>query len=256
MPCLLPGLRDATQRQHAAVRAAQGHRRGWTTRGVLRGLQRHGAAAAPGRLPRRFATHRRRHPRRPNATARAGALVAHRPAAIIARTWIGPSAWEQATTACSARRSCGATCPIFSRLAGGLPEFAGLDLHTLLTRVFDDPRYVWVTRKDKVRQAVSLWRALQTRAWRREQASPDGCYGPRYSFAGIEHLTRSLQAEDQAWQSFFADQGIKALKIAYQADLERNQNAAVRAVLGHIGVHAPRGWRPAEVLRAPGRRLV
>lgn len=139
--------------------------------------------------------------------------------------------------------------PDFQRLAGALPEFAGLDLQTLLTRVFDDPRYVWVTREDKIRQAVSLWRALQTRAWRQEDASANEAGGPRYNFAGIDHLTRSLRAEDQAWQSFFEAHGLTALKIAYQADLERDQNVAVRSVLHYICVDTPPGWRAAEVLQ-------
>ncbi len=139
--------------------------------------------------------------------------------------------------------------PDFHRLAGVLPEFADLDLHTLLTRVFDDPHYVWVTREDQVRQAVSLWRALQTRAWRQEEASGDGGSGPLYSFAGIEHLTRSLRVQDEAWQSFFENHGITALRIAYQADLEHDRDATVHTVLDHIGVHAPRGWRAADVMQ-------
>jgi len=139
--------------------------------------------------------------------------------------------------------------PDFQRLAAALGELAGLELHALLTRVFDDPRYVWVTREDKVRQAVSLWRALQTRAWRQGETPEDGTDWPRYSFAGIDHLTRTLRAEDQAWQDFFDADGIEALKIAYEADLERDQNATVQAVLEHIGVDPPPGWRAAEILQ-------
>jgi LPS sulfotransferase NodH len=57
------------------------------------------------------------------------------------------------------------------RLAGSLPEYEGLAPAPLLGRLFDRPRYVWVTRADKIRQAVSLWRALQTRMWRFEHGS-------------------------------------------------------------------------------------
>ncbi len=135
------------------------------------------------------------------------------------------------------------------RLARTLPELAELDLHALLTRLFDDPRYVWVTREDKIRQAVSLWRALQTRAWRHEDASDAAGVGPRYSFEGIEHLTLSLQAEDEAWQGFFDRHGVTALKVAYQADLERDESATVHTVLRHIGVQAPPGWLPSAAMQ-------
>jgi trehalose 2-sulfotransferase len=138
--------------------------------------------------------------------------------------------------------------PDFQRLAGRLPEFADLDLHTLLARVFDDPRYVWVTREDKLRQAVSLWRALQTRAWRQEETSAGGG-GPRYSFEGIDHLIRSLRAEDDAWQEFFDQHRVDVLRITYQADLEEHRDASVQRVLAHVGAQAPPGWHAAEVMQ-------
>src|SRR3954470_3229203 len=64
----------------------------------------------------------------------------------------------------------------FSALAGGAPP-------ELFNRLFGRPRYVWVSRRDRVRQAVSLWKAIQTQAW----AADDGDAGPepRYSFEAI-----------------------------------------------------------------------
>ena len=61
-----------------------------------------------------------------------------------------------------------------------------------LDELFDRPRYVWVRRGDVVRQAVSLWRAMQTQSWRDD--STDGAAGgavPRYSFAALRHLVRA-----------------------------------------------------------------
>ena len=51
-------------------------------------------------------------------------------------------------------------------LATELPEYTGLRGHELLERVFGGPAYIWISRREKVRQAVSMWRALQTRSWR------------------------------------------------------------------------------------------
>jgi LPS sulfotransferase NodH len=75
---------------------------------------------------------------------------------------------------CSAPSSCGTTSLSLERLAGRPPEYAGLDRHELLRELFAGPRYVWVRRRDTVRQAVSLWRALQTRAWRQHLDELDG----------------------------------------------------------------------------------
>lgn len=139
--------------------------------------------------------------------------------------------------------------PDLQRLTDRLPEYAGLEIHELLDRLFRHPRYVWMTRKDKVRQAVSLWRALQTRKWRLEHAA-DGRPPEEllYRFEGIDHLVRSLQADDDGWQDFLRRSEAPVLTVVYEDDLEADAAGAVRAVLNHIGVPVPTEWRPSEVL--------
>src|SRR3954468_893216 len=48
-------------------------------------------------------------------------------------------------------------------------------------------RYVWVSRRDRVRQAVSLWKALQTQAWAADDGDGAG-HEPVYSYEAIDHL--------------------------------------------------------------------
>ena len=37
-----------------------------------------------------------------------------------------------------------------------------LSPHALLTKLFPNLNYIWIMRRDKVRQTVSLWKGLQT----------------------------------------------------------------------------------------------
>lgn len=137
--------------------------------------------------------------------------------------------------------------PELERLAGRLPEYAGLDRHELLRELFAGPRYVWVRRRDRVRQAVSLWRALQTRAWRAhldDQASP----ALTYSFDGIDHLVELLRADDEGWQRFFETSKVPVLEVVYESHLEQDPKRTAGAVLNHIGIAAPYAWKPAEVM--------
>jgi LPS sulfotransferase NodH len=134
--------------------------------------------------------------------------------------------------------------PELQALTEGIPEYRGLEPIELLTQLFGDPAYVWVTRGDKVRQAVSLWKALQTRSWR------DGS-GRRpselhYRYEGINHLVELFESEDRAWGEFFAEHRIEPLVIGYEDHLERDQDAAVRSVLTLIGVPAPAGWEAVQ----------
>lgn len=137
-------------------------------------------------------------------------------------------------------------------LAGELPEYAGRHDLALLDALFQRPLYVWVTRQDKVRQAVSMWRALQSRRWRAcddDRAAGGGRSAPEpvYRYEGIDHLVRRLENEDAAWGELFAraDRTHSVLRITYEDELEREPAGAVAAVLERLGLTVPAGWRPA-----------
>ena len=136
--------------------------------------------------------------------------------------------------------------PDLEQHAASLPEFAGATGSELLDGLFGHPSYVWIRRLDKVRQAISLWRALQTRRWRLEHPGDDGePPGLSYSFGGIEHLRRRLSADDEAWGRHFVRCGIEPLELFYETDVKPDPAGAVAAVLDHIGVDVPPGWEPA-----------
>lgn len=135
--------------------------------------------------------------------------------------------------------------PDLEQHAAALPEFAGLTGSDLLERLFGHPSYVWIRRRDKVRQAVSLWRALQTRTWRLEHPAEDGeTPSLAYSFRGIEHLRRRLTADDEAWGRHFLYSLIEPLELFYEDEVSLDSARAVARVLAYIGVEAPAGWEP------------
>jgi trehalose 2-sulfotransferase len=106
-------------------------------------------------------------------------------------------------------------------------------------------RYVHVTRADKVAQAVSLWRAVQTLAWRADDAEEDG--EVVYHGGAIGHLVAELTEQDDAWRAWFAANGIEPLTIAYEA-LAEDATASARSVLDHVGAG------PAEIPEPPLQR--
>jgi LPS sulfotransferase NodH len=124
-----------------------------------------------------------------------------------------------------------------------VPACRGLGPARILRRLFADPRLVWVRREDTVRQAISLWRAMQTQSWRAETERARG--EPRYSFAALRHLVELLSADDAAWEDCLAGE---ALVVTYE-ELTRDFGAEMARTLAHIGVTAP------DVLGAlPGMR--
>jgi LPS sulfotransferase NodH len=110
--------------------------------------------------------------------------------------------------------------------------------------LLEPTHWVWVRRRDTLRQAVSLWRAMQTQAWR-EAGEPQPT--AVYSRVAIEHLSDLLRAQDAAWEGFFAD-GPPVLELIYE-EYAGDLPGVVARVLGHLGVPAP----PAQDVAPPLR---
>jgi LPS sulfotransferase NodH len=124
---------------------------------------------------------------------------------------------------------------------------AGLEGQELLEALFGPADYVWIRRRDRIRQAISLWRALQTRVWRREGPADGADARPLlYSFEAIEHLRRRLDADDAAWDRFFASAGIQPLVLHYEDDVAPDPGDAVRRVLAHLRLELPAAWTPSS----------
>jgi len=116
-----------------------------------------------------------------------------------------------------------------------------------------EPRWAWVRRYDTARQAISLWKAIQTGTWRKE-APGEERREPQFSFAAIDHLVTLLTEHDTAWAQFFAGRGIEPLTFRYR-DIAADPAGATRAVLAHAGIDEepeampqPRMERQADAL--------
>jgi LPS sulfotransferase NodH len=111
------------------------------------------------------------------------------------------------------------------------------DLLTALRVLLGDVRFVFVTRADKVSQAVSLWRAVQTRRWRADAGAPARPHDAVFHFAAIDHLVAQLEADEAAWRAWFdampAGPG-RPLELSYEA-IATDPHAAVKQVLGFCG---------------------
>src|SRR6476661_4701060 len=122
----------------------------------------------------------------------------------------------------------------FVSLLRNIPAYRDVALAELLPTVFPDLTFVRVVRANKVRQAVSLWKAVQTATWREDQASAkaasledDGSppyrsfieeHRPqlRFHYRAISHLLEQLLIEEASWDAFFEHTGIKPLLVLYE----------------------------------------
>jgi len=117
-----------------------------------------------------------------------------------------------------------------------LDGLADADLATALRELLGDVRFVLVTREDKVAQAVSLWRAVQTERWRAD--APGRPCEAIYAFAAIDHLVAQLERHEEAWQAWLARRGpaaVAPLELTYEA-IVADPRTAVARVLRFVGL--------------------
>lgn len=128
------------------------------------------------------------------------------------------------------------------RISGG----GDVPTHELLAATFPGLRYVWITRRDKVRQAVSFARAIQTGVWARTSDEPPVPERePEFRFDMIDNLVRELLEHDAAWWRYFAEGGIEPLRITHEDFVPAYEATALR-VLGYLGVPVPEDPRFGE----------
>jgi LPS sulfotransferase NodH len=136
----------------------------------------------------------------------------------------------------------------FVSLLREIPAYREEPIQELLPAVFRDLRYVRVVRANKVRQAVSLWKAVQTATWSTEdsdeetvdEADTSNGLGPRlkFHFRAIEHLLDQILAHEACWDAFFEHCEIQPQVVVYEDFVENYEETAL-GVLRQIGVEAP-----------------
>jgi len=123
-----------------------------------------------------------------------------------------------------------------------------------LEEAFPGLRCVYITREDRLRQAISWARALQTHRW----ASDHEVREPRaevFRRNQIDRLMAGIVEREQRWESFFAECGNEPLRLTYE-ELLAAPGQTVAAVLGHIGIRDAHSHPPgAPTLRRQADEL-
>ena len=154
----------------------------------------------------------------------------------------------------------------FVSLLRNIPAYRDLPLAELLPAVFPDLTFVRVVRANKIRQAVSLWKAVQTASWRQEGSSvadggdpPYRSYldhaGPqvRFHYRAISHLLDGLLAEEASWDAFFEHTRIKPELVLYE-NFAADYETSTRHLIDRLGLELPPDWEAEPRMTRPVRR--
>lgn len=127
-----------------------------------------------------------------------------------------------------------------------IPVYQNVDLPALLPRVFPNLHYVWITRRDKVRQAISFWKAIETNVWSwSSDESPVPAKEPAFNYEAIQSLEQEIMAHEAAWRQYFELCRVEPLVVVYEELVPAVEETA-RQVLQFLGINVPPGLVFAE----------
>jgi LPS sulfotransferase NodH len=119
--------------------------------------------------------------------------------------------------------------------------------------LFPNLHFVYVTRRDRLRQAISWSRAGQTGKWSSKHAAKRG--PPTFDFHELRFLVRQIEELEQLWEGFFAERGVSPLRLVYE-DFSRALEATIVEVLTYVGIELPRGFQvPTAAVSSQTDRL-
>ncbi|HEU4738450.1 MAG TPA: Stf0 family sulfotransferase [Solirubrobacterales bacterium] len=147
----------------------------------------------------------------------------------------------------------------FVSLLRNIPAYRDVPLAELMPTVFPDLTFVRVVRANKVRQAVSLWKAVQTATWREDQVSAEAGsvesdngapyrsfleeHRPqlRFHYRAIDHLLAGLLEEEASWDAFFEHCGIRPILVLYE-NFAADYETSTLNLLERLGLTPPDGF--------------
>ncbi len=130
--------------------------------------------------------------------------------------------------------------PHFSQLIETLRKFpncppAATNRTTIWQHVFPNHHHIFMTRRNKIRLAVSWWKAIQTGEWHllsSEHPKPVDLSNA-YSYNAINHLYNECSMREAGIQEFFAEGKIVPLTIVYEDFIQEYENT-IRTILTYL----------------------
>jgi trehalose 2-sulfotransferase len=127
-----------------------------------------------------------------------------------------------------------------------LPTYRGMQSYELVNKLLYNPKYIWLIRRDKVKQAISIVKALQTNVWRGDMAA-QSFSEPKFDYQKIEHYRQRLQEAEAGWEFYFNSHSIEPCKVVYE-DLAKTYEETAYHVLRYLQL-------PTENLTFAPRKL-
>jgi len=104
-----------------------------------------------------------------------------------------------------------------------------------LEALLPNHKWIWLRRRDKVAQAVSLYLAEMTGFWSRELGEPVENRELKYHYLDVHSCFIRVLVNDEIWKLYFTSKNIKPCEIWYE-DMLADPIREVKRVTRHLGL--------------------
>jgi LPS sulfotransferase NodH len=114
------------------------------------------------------------------------------------------------------------------------------DAAQVINAAFSNCRHIWITRRNKVRLAVSWWKAIKTGEFHRENGTLPNKKDIRgeYLFEAIDHLYCEASMREAGLQEFFSSTGIIPHTVVYE-DFIADVSSTLISILDYLKIPIP-----------------
>ena len=133
---------------------------------------------------------------------------------------------------------------VFKNIIQEIAELRGLGKNEIseseiLADIFPNCQHIYLTRRNKIRQAVSWWKAIKDDVWHltakdnhTEQAS---FYESQYNFDALHHLFREATLRECAMQAYFTRNKIIPITLVYE-DFTVDYENTIKRIIEFLGL--------------------
>jgi len=108
--------------------------------------------------------------------------------------------------------------------------------YKMITKALPNLRFIYISRNDHIRQAISYSKALQTNIFYSEQASN---IKAEYSFELIRSTQLEIEHDEESWEHFFQLNDINPFRITYE-DFASSYEESIAQVLQFLEITTPK----------------
>lgn len=132
-----------------------------------------------------------------------------------------------------------------NKLSKEIAQLRGMDIASPLNHeaifadLFPNCKHIYLTRRNKIRQAVSWWKAINDKVWHLEKGEVHknevAFYEEHYNFDALSHLFKEASLRECAIQGYFSRYNIIPLTFVYE-DFIQDFEGTIRQIIDYLEI--------------------